>query len=211
VSAIRTLVEKWPAHGVLVEDKANGPAVISMLRHEISGLIAVNPEGGKVSRAHAVSAVVEAGNVFLPHPRVAPWVDGYLAELSIFPNGRHDDQVDQTTQALNRLSGGPTYGLIAYMEEQQTNLEAERQDRLQETARRLRELVVGGPLGDQVRLAPEAPEGAPFPAAGCPECGSHLIQRVGGGNRCGACGWQFDTFTPIDPATIKGNTRSNRL
>jgi predicted phage terminase large subunit-like protein len=67
VEAIMAMAEKWPqAHRKLVEDKANGPAVISMLQTEISGLIAVNPEGGKISRAHAVSAVVEAGNVFLP-------------------------------------------------------------------------------------------------------------------------------------------------
>jgi hypothetical protein len=47
---------KWPkAHRKLVEDKANGTAVIETLRHEISGIIAVEPEGGKEARAHAVS------------------------------------------------------------------------------------------------------------------------------------------------------------
>jgi hypothetical protein len=39
---------QWPrAAAKLVEDRANGPAVIACLKHEISGLIAVNPEGGK--------------------------------------------------------------------------------------------------------------------------------------------------------------------
>jgi len=46
----------------LVEDKANGPAVLQSLKHEITGLKEVNPEGGKMSRAAAVSPEVEAGN-----------------------------------------------------------------------------------------------------------------------------------------------------
>jgi phage terminase large subunit-like protein len=36
------------AIGKLIEDKANGPAVIQMLGHEIPGLIPVTPEGGKM-------------------------------------------------------------------------------------------------------------------------------------------------------------------
>jgi hypothetical protein len=31
----------------LVEDAANGPAILSELRREISGMLAVKPEGGK--------------------------------------------------------------------------------------------------------------------------------------------------------------------
>jgi len=90
----------------LVEDKANGPAVISTLEAEIPGLIAVNPEGGKLARAAAVSYTIEAGNVWLPHPDIAPWVEEYLSEFDGFPKGAHDDEVDQTTQALVRLCAG---------------------------------------------------------------------------------------------------------
>ncbi len=54
--AVRRLSATWPAaHLKLVEDKANGPAVIQSLRHEISGFVEVNPEGGKISRAAAAS------------------------------------------------------------------------------------------------------------------------------------------------------------
>ena len=107
--AVRLLSERWPRAGAkLVEDKANGPAVIQELRHQLPGLIEVKPEGGKVARAHAVSPMVEAGNVYLPHPMLVPWVEALLEEMAAFPNGRHDDQVDAMTQALNRLreSGG---------------------------------------------------------------------------------------------------------
>jgi predicted phage terminase large subunit-like protein len=104
LSALKAMTQKWPnASAKLIEDKANGPAVISSLRSQISGLLAMNPEGGKIARAQAVSPYVEAGNVYLPHPAIAPWVDGFIEECAVFPNGRHDDQVDQMTQALRRI------------------------------------------------------------------------------------------------------------
>jgi predicted phage terminase large subunit-like protein len=107
--AVRSLSVRWPkATAKLVEDKANGPAVIQELRHQLEGLIEITPEGGKIARAHAVSPIIEAGNVYLPHPATAPWVEAFMEEAAAFPNGRHDDQVDAMTQALNRLrqSGG---------------------------------------------------------------------------------------------------------
>ena len=104
LEAIRAVSSKWPQAALkLVEDKANGPAVVATLRHEIAGLIAVNPDGGKLARAQAVSPQIESGNVYLPHPALAPWVEEFIEECTAFPNGRHDDQVDQMTQALNRL------------------------------------------------------------------------------------------------------------
>jgi hypothetical protein len=77
--------------------------VIQELRHDVSGLIAVTPEGGKQARAHAVSPQVESGNVYLPHPALAHWVADFMEEAAAFPHGRNDDQVDAMTQALNRL------------------------------------------------------------------------------------------------------------
>ena len=102
LKAIRNFSNKHPkAKLKLVEDKANGPAVISMLKREISGLVPVNPEGGKVVRAQAVSPDIEAGNVFIPEN--APWVSDFVEECAAFPNSKHDDQVDCATQALNRM------------------------------------------------------------------------------------------------------------
>jgi predicted phage terminase large subunit-like protein len=102
VNAIRSLSAKWPkAHMKLVEDKANGTAVIETLQHEISGIIAVEPDGGKEARAHAVSSDVEAHNVYLPEG--AAWVSEFIEECAAFPASAHDDQVDAMTQALLRL------------------------------------------------------------------------------------------------------------
>lgn len=117
--AVQDLSRQWPkAATKLVEDKANGPAVIQELRHEVAGLIEVHPEGGKVARAHAVSPQVESGNIYLPHPTVAPWVEEFIEEAATFPNGRNDDQVDAMTQALNRLRN--TSGCFSVPESQIT-------------------------------------------------------------------------------------------
>ena len=91
---------------ILIEDKANGPAVIDTLRREVSGIIPVEPDGSKVARAHAVTALFEAGNVLLPDRSIAPWVDEFRLELLRFPAGAHDDQVDAATQGIRRLTQG---------------------------------------------------------------------------------------------------------
>jgi predicted phage terminase large subunit-like protein len=104
IRAVRRMSEKWPqAKAKLVEDKANGSAVIAMLKHEIEGLIPVNPEGGKESRVHAVSPQIEAGNVYLPEGTRVPWIGAFIDECATFPQGAYDDQVDAMTQALLRL------------------------------------------------------------------------------------------------------------
>ncbi|EXY08974.1 terminase [Bacillus thuringiensis serovar galleriae] len=102
LQAIRNMVRKYPkAHAKLVEDKANGPAIISMLKNEIGGMIPVNPQGGKVARVNAVSPYIESGNVYLP--RQAPWTQDFVEECASFPQGKNDDQVDAMSQALNRF------------------------------------------------------------------------------------------------------------
>lgn len=114
IAAIRALCRKWPrARAKLIEDKANGPAIIDTLGKEISGIVAVNPEGGKEARANAVEPYFEAGNVYFPDPEGAvtqpekggqpvryEWVDNLMNELTGFPFAAHDDGVDQLSQAL---------------------------------------------------------------------------------------------------------------
>lgn len=103
VQAVRDLTKAFPeATTKLVEDKANGPAVIDSLQHEIPGIIPVEPEGDKIARAWAVSPLIEAGNVYLPHPALAPWVWDLIEEAASFPNSTFKDQVDTFTQALRR-------------------------------------------------------------------------------------------------------------
>lgn len=103
LGAVRNLTMRWPKAALkIVEEKANGAAVISSLKNEISGLVAWNPEGSKESRAFAVSPEVESGNVYLPSALICPWIDAWIEETALFPNGPHNDRVDAFTQAMQR-------------------------------------------------------------------------------------------------------------
>ena len=90
-----------PISAVLVEDKANGPAVIERLRVNISGVVPITPQGGKVARMHAVLSEWQARNWHLERnaARTGPFID----QLITFPSGRHDDMVDMMTQAASWL------------------------------------------------------------------------------------------------------------
>jgi predicted phage terminase large subunit-like protein len=113
MAAIKACHAKFPqAHAVLIEDKANGPAIISELQKEIPGVVPVNPEGGKIARAQATAPLWESGSIELPDPQVfgCAWIEDYLHNICTFPKAAHDDDVDATSQALiymrSRLGGG---------------------------------------------------------------------------------------------------------
>lgn len=94
----------------LVEDKANGTAVMDALRDTVPRLKPDNPTDSKLARAHSVTPDYETGNVLLPHPAMPgyEWVQDFIDEHRAFPNGNHDDQVDCGNQALRKLrAGGP--------------------------------------------------------------------------------------------------------
>lgn len=86
----------------IIEPKANGPALVSLLKRKIPGLDdQFEPEGSKIQRAYACQPFVESGNVWVPANM--PWVDeagGWLDEVEAFPNYRWNDRVDAMTQAL---------------------------------------------------------------------------------------------------------------
>lgn len=104
VKAVERMTLDWPeARLKLIEDKANGPAVIDELKAKVGGLIPVQVEGSKEARMHAVTPEIEAGNVHLPHPDTALWVNEFLDNLEVFPNGASNDDGDAMSQALNRL------------------------------------------------------------------------------------------------------------
>jgi predicted phage terminase large subunit-like protein len=100
LNAVRNVNHIWRPLPTLIEGKANGPAVISALQGEISGMLEVNPEGGKESRASSVAPLFEAGNVYLPHPQMFDWVEPAVQEITVFPRAPNDDVVDAMSQAL---------------------------------------------------------------------------------------------------------------
>jgi predicted phage terminase large subunit-like protein len=101
LQAIRTVRTLYPeALAVLVEDKANGSAIIQTLQREMF-CVPVNPLGGKEARVNAVSPAIESGHVYLPQGE--EWVSAFVDQFTAFPAGKHDDMVDSATQALSYL------------------------------------------------------------------------------------------------------------
>jgi predicted phage terminase large subunit-like protein len=103
--AVREQYERFNPSVVLIEDKASGTQLIQELIAD--GLHAVTryrPQSDKIMRMHAQTAMIENG--FVRVPQSAPWLAQYLHELTAFPNGKHDDQVDSTAQVLDWFKRG---------------------------------------------------------------------------------------------------------
>jgi predicted phage terminase large subunit-like protein len=93
-----------PRAAVYVEDKANGPAVIELLKGEVSGVIAWSPgTDSKEARAQVAARLIEAGNVHVPPDDQAPWLGEVLSTWGRFPLVRHDEDVDCLSMAAHIL------------------------------------------------------------------------------------------------------------
>lgn len=104
---------------IVIEEKANGAAIIETLGY-IEGMppvVAINPKGGKYSRAQATSSFIEGGNVYLfdditsedtadfewyGKQNIDP-VEGFIEQHRTFPFGQHDDMVDSQDQGIARI------------------------------------------------------------------------------------------------------------
>jgi predicted phage terminase large subunit-like protein len=88
----------WAAAVVLIEDRASGTQLIQELHHaRCHAVQGVAPESDKQMRLYAQSGTIKS---FVYLPTEAPWLEDYLHELTNFPNAKHDDQADSTSQAL---------------------------------------------------------------------------------------------------------------
>lgn len=105
VAEVRAFTTKHKHHAgkILIEDKANGPAIIATLKREIPGIVPHPGNDDKIARAHANAHVVQSGNFFVPHPQIAPWVEEFIEECCVYPNGAFDDQVVSWSQAMSDL------------------------------------------------------------------------------------------------------------
>ena len=98
--AVREQQNLFNASVVLIEDKASGTQLIQELVVEgCHSVTRYQPTGDKTMRMHAQTAMIENGFVHIPE--TAPWLVEYLHEMTVFPNGKHDDQADSTAQFLD--------------------------------------------------------------------------------------------------------------
>ena len=97
---VREQQSLFNANVVLIEDKASGTQLIQeLIADGCHRVTRYKPECDKIMRLHAQTAIIENGFVHLPD--AAPWLAEYLHEMTVFPKGKHDDQVDSTAQFLD--------------------------------------------------------------------------------------------------------------
>jgi predicted phage terminase large subunit-like protein len=179
---------KHKAATLLIEDAANGAAVIEELSRNLGGavtVIGIAPAGGKIARAWPFSADLEAGNAWLPEGEFMEVVD-YAAS---FPNTSMDHDIDAMTQAFNWRREN-MHGLFAYME-------AEANKAKKPAAAGLAKVVV----------APQTPV--------CPndECRSLAVRmNPDGSGRCNQCGQSWASPDGDENAELGGGpSRGNLL
>ena len=110
------LCNEWPeARLKLIEDAANGTALISSCKDRIAGIIPVNVQAERLSkegRSAFAEAAAETGHVWVP--KSAPWVASFIEEVIGFgAGGLHDDDVDAMSQAIRRWAAGITSWLTS--------------------------------------------------------------------------------------------------
>lgn len=116
VEKIKELVALYPdIDELVIEDKANGPAIADTLRLSpgLPPVVAVNPMGGKVARAEAITPFVKSGEYYIPDdlPDEVDWHipttmsarDKIISQMCAFPYGKNDDMVDEASQGMVRL------------------------------------------------------------------------------------------------------------
>lgn len=126
--ALDGVVEEWRDHarrggsayvGVLVEDTANGTTYLQTHQGRVDGLLPFHPSSdtpgadkSKGARAVYLERAAEAGQIVLPHPSVAPWVEAWLHEITSFPGAAHDDRVDAASQINMRWTTSGAWATI---------------------------------------------------------------------------------------------------
>lgn len=99
---IARMCRRWNADALLIEMKGNGLSYYQLKKDggAPAPLIPIEVSGheSKEFRFDQVTPMFEAGQVYLP--RRASWLPDYEKEIVSFPLGKHDDQVDSTSQYL---------------------------------------------------------------------------------------------------------------
>jgi predicted phage terminase large subunit-like protein len=105
-----------PISATLIESTANGAAIISRLTEQIPGIVAIDPEGGKMSRMQAAAPEFMARNWFVE--RNGPWTHKVVEQLTMFPVAKNDDISDAISQASIWLQSNTfELGLADYLKD----------------------------------------------------------------------------------------------
>ena len=94
------LAERENPDYVLIEQVGIGTPLVQEVQATSNiNVVPIKPEKDKETRLHAITPMIEGGNVYLPNE--AEWLNTYIDQMSMFPRAKHDDMVDSTTQFLS--------------------------------------------------------------------------------------------------------------
>ena len=112
--AVREQQCLYDANVVLIEDQASGTQLIQeLIADGFHRVTRYKPDCDKIMRMHAQTGLIENGFVYIP--QAAPWLAEYLHEMTVFPKGKHDDQVDFTAQFIEWFKKPfPGQGIFEY-------------------------------------------------------------------------------------------------
>ena len=212
--AVRQQAERFHPTDILIEDKASGTQLIQeLIRDCVYGVTRYEPTMDKVMRLHSITSTIENGFVYLPTE--ADWRAAYVHELTTFPSGKHDDQADSTSQALDWLKQEThVYGLLDYHRQEAMakklglpgGYEFTQCDEGEEI------LAANKTTGHEIRWTGQAwvdarSNTSAVPSEACPSCGASVIVPLRKQKRCQQCGHQW----PPIPRVQQVLTRSDVL
>jgi predicted phage terminase large subunit-like protein len=212
--AVRQQAELFRPANVLIEDKASGTQLIQeLVREGFYGVTRYEPTMDKVMRLHSITSTIENGFVYLPTE--SNWRAAYVQELTTFPSGKHDDQADSTSQALDWLKQEThVYGLLDYHRQEAMakklglpgGYEFTQCDEGEEI------LAANKTTGHEIRWTGQAwvdarSNTSAVPSEACPSCGASVIVPLRKQKRCQQCGHQW----PPIPRVQQVLTRSDVL
>jgi predicted phage terminase large subunit-like protein len=172
---VKQHAEVFKSKNILIEDKASGTQLIQDLQADgVHGTTRYEPQMEKIMRMHSVSSTIENGFVHIPVQ--AEWLPEFLHELSAFPKGKYDDQVDSTSQALDWSKQGiDRLGVIEWEKKKV----AEMGECIPPASTRHVTEITSGQVETQ-------PDSRP-----CEACNGVMSQRIPNGLRCMQCGAQW--------------------
>lgn len=171
LAAIRSIRATWPAHNVIIESTANGPAIANMLELEgVAGIVLVSPQelaqkgatndASKEGRARAASFYARAHRCHFDTS--AKWFSEKKRYMMRFPGGGHDDMVDTAVMAIIWLQF--TYGGGRLFESAMRGIEADHQEERVQAETKERN-AIGGVAGQMRGAMAALLEGSKHPVA----------------------------------------------
>ncbi|MGA7635407.1 MAG: phage terminase large subunit [Candidatus Acidiferrales bacterium] len=191
-----------PISAILIEDKANGSSVIAKLSQEIPGVIAVQPEGGKLARLAAAGPEFQAHNWYVERNGV--WTHKLVEQLTMFPNAKFDDIADSISQCAVWLQAN-SYDHDTYIEWMKADAagDYDKQREERRLARKNRELAAtASSVGTPPRQGPQDGDECPNPRCKSTATRVH-IQGVGQRTlHCNQCGYGGGIAPPTPNGTF---------